>query len=114
MSTDLPPTIAKYSTEWNVEDGYKNTKEKDKSYPFRVHSVGPTGNVNVLLKSIDQDYDYLCRRVMGFKVFLHSPDELPQMSKHFIRIPINEENMLLVKPNVMVTAKHLSRYDAKV
>lgn len=113
MSTDLPPTIVEQSTEWNIEDGYKNA-EKDQSYPVRVHNVGPSGNINILLKSLDKDYDYLCRRVMGYKIFLHSPDELPQISKHFIRIPINEENMLLVKPKVIVTAKHLRKYDAKV
>lgn len=60
---------------------------------------------------MEDDYDYICRGpIVGFKVLLHSPDELPQISKHYFRVPMGIETRVVVKPNVMDISETLKSY----
>lgn len=87
------------------------------------------------LKVLDKDLDYLCGgSVDGFKVrmnfvslrtfhkkkkncflklLLHPPNELPQMSKYYYRVPMKQEVIFSVKPIFMDTSDTLKDYDSK-
>lgn len=97
-----------------MESGYKKTSNVSDSYPYRVHSSGLRGGLSVLLRLYDYNFDYLCRGpVVGFKVLLHPPDELPQISKHYFRVPLNTETRVTVRPVVTTASKDLLSYDWK-
>ncbi|KAG4069499.1 hypothetical protein HA402_006865 [Bradysia odoriphaga] len=46
----------------------------------------------------------------GFKVLLHSPDEVPQMSKQYFYVSSLQSVMVAVKPNMITTSDELRDY----
>lgn len=57
------------------------------------------------------EVDYMCRGpVQGFKVILHSPNELPDVNGKHFPIPVDKYVQMSIKPNVMVTSKSLKDY----
>lgn len=81
--------------------------DKD-TYPFRVFGSGTYSGLFVLLRLYKDNLEYICRGpVQGFKLHLHSPGEVPQVSRSYIRIPLLEEVLVAVKPNVINTMDSL-------
>lgn len=107
------------ASEWNSETGYHKTLAIDAStisiiYPYRVHSAGARGGLNVLLRSFDTDFDYMCRgSATGFKVILHAPNELPHTMKHYLIVPNSVETQITVTPDVSTISNDLSAYNWK-
>lgn len=66
---------------WTLEDGYSdidNAKNNVFLYPYRVLNTGAKAGLKVALQLKENDMEYLCRGpVQGFKVMLHTPNELP-------------------------------------
>lgn len=100
----------KSSPNWSLEDGY--SKEASMSpYPVRVLGAGSRAGLFVLLRLYEYDLDYICRGpVQGFKVILHTPGEVPQVSKQYFRVPLNQEVVVSVKPQMMTTSEGLKYY----
>lgn len=79
-------------------------------YPLRV--FGASDGLRINLRLFELDFDYLCSGpVQGFKLLLHTPEEIPQISKYYYRIPLDHEVILSVKPNVMTTSESLQEYN---
>lgn len=75
---------------WDLRDGYENEKEFE-VYPKRALPNAAYG-LNVVVSLKTSDLDFMCRGpVQGFKVRIHAPNEFPQISDGFFRIPLNEE-----------------------
>lgn len=94
---------------------------------------GASDGLLVSLKIFEKDLDYLCGgSVDGYKVFeiqffssgdfmnsfffkllLHPPNEVPQMSKYYYRVPMKQEVIFSVKPIFMDTLDSLQAYDSK-
>lgn len=102
------------ATHWNMEHGYDDSQgavSSLKSYPNRVLGTGPYNGLTVTLYLNPMDLDYLCQgAVQGFKVVLHSPSEIPQPSKNFFRVPLDQEVLVSVKPNMVETTVELQKY----
>lgn len=102
------------ATYWNMEAGYTDSQAGESalnSYPNRVLGTGPDNGLNVQLRLNPMELDYLCQgAVQGFKVVLHAPTEIPQPSKNFLRLPLEQEILVSVKPNMVVTTKELRHY----
>lgn len=104
---------------WTLEDGYESGYEDNSTldiylYPYRVLSSGSRVGLKTILSIKDDDMDYLCRGpVQGFKVILHSPNELPQVSGQYFRIPLGQSVRLAMKPNMIKTTKTLKGYNFK-
>lgn len=59
----------------------------------------------------EADIDYACRGpVQGFKVILHPPNELADISGQHFRVPFDEAVRISIKPNVLVTSTSLNNY----
>lgn len=85
------------ATHWNLEQGYNDNKQRG-IYPHRVLGTGPLNGLSLLLYLDPEDLDYLCQGpVQGFKVVLHAPAELPQPSKNFLRVPLEQQVLVSVK-----------------
>lgn len=81
------------------------------AYPFIVHGAGAGSGLSIILQINNTYVDYLCTGfVSGFKVLLHLPGEIPQVSKYFFRVPLQNEVIVMVKPNMMTTNKELIKY----
>lgn len=116
MASNYPNiSHVKHSQDWSTENGYNNIDPaSQQSYPYRVRSSGIRSGLTAVLRQIDVDLDYICKGpVTGFRVALHAPDELPQMSKNFFRVPLNQDISVTVKPNVVRTADALRSYTPK-
>lgn len=98
---------------WSLETGYDQTIPVDpQTYPFRVFGSGARVGMFVLLRLYEQHLEYLCRGpVQGFKILLHTPGEVPQVSKHYFRVPLLQEVLVSVKPNMITTSEGLRHYE---
>lgn len=97
--------------QWNLDTGYSK-EAAHAPYPLRVLSAGARAGLSVLLPLYKYDLDYICRGpVQGFKVHLHTPGEMPRVSKQYFRVPLNQEVIAAVKPNMMTTSAGLRAYN---
>lgn len=113
MTGNIPVIEHNYtSAHWSMEKGYhKNASSDETTYPFRVHAAGARGGLFILLRLYNHDFDYVCRGpVLGFKVTLHAPDEMPHISNHFFRVPFNQETIVAVTPDVITTSENLRNH----
>ncbi|KAM7363079.1 ripped pocket [Cochliomyia hominivorax] len=95
---------------WSLEGGYAGDSSV-RTYPARVLGAGTKAGLFVALQSFKQEVDYACRGpIQGFKVLLHSPDDVPLVSKQFVRIPMSKEVSIAVKPNMITTSAGISEY----
>ncbi len=86
---------------WSVKDGYKS-KDNFKVYPHRALSNTGFG-LNVVLSLKNSDLDFMCKGpVQGFKFKIHSPNEYPDISEGYLRIPLNEEVIVNLKPEMII------------
>lgn len=97
-------------THWSTEKGYRSGSNAA-AYPMRVFSAKPTSALLVFLRLFDQDLEYVCQSLVpGFKIYLHTPGEIPAMSRKSFRAPVLEEAELSIKPILTTTANSLRSY----
>ncbi|XP_062715918.1 pickpocket protein 28-like [Aedes albopictus] len=95
---------------WSLEMGYSR-EANITSYPRRTLGPGYSAGLSLFLRSDLTNHDYLCRGpIHGFKILLHSSSEFPQVSNKFIRIPMNHEVTVAVKPEKISTNDGLQSY----
>lgn len=81
------------------------------TYPRRVLGPGAKAGLNIVLKLTKPDLDYICRGpVQGFKILLHTPGEIPRVAKQYFRVPLSQEVVVSVKPNMITTSEGLVDY----
>lgn len=98
------------STDWTLESGY--TGRDVDPYPGRVAGAGKRAGLFILLRLYEYDLDYMCRGpVQGFKILLHTPGEIPAVSKQYFRVPLQQEVIVAVKPNMITTSEGLKHYE---
>jgi acid-sensing ion channel, other len=96
--------------DWSMEKGYSPTAPLT-VYPRRALGSGARVGLNTLLRLYEYDLDYICRGpVQGFKILLHTPGEMPQVSKQYFRMPLNQEVLVAIKPQMMTTSEGLRHY----
>ncbi|XP_055382467.1 pickpocket protein 28-like [Condylostylus longicornis] len=102
------------STIWNLEDGY-GPNAGSEAFPERVLGAGARAGLFLVLNGFKQDYDQICRGpVQGFKILLHTPGEIPQVSKQYFRIPFNQEVLISIKPKIITTSDGLKHYHPQI
>lgn len=102
---------------WNVEAGYNNINQSvsydSVVYPFRATDAGAKSGLSIKLFTYIADFDdNFCRNyVTGFKVLLHSPVEVPQISKYYFRVPTTQNEVTVaIKPNIVKASERLRKY----
>jgi amiloride-sensitive sodium channel len=98
---------------WSLEKGYMNSEKS--SYPYRTSTPGLDFSLDFHLMLNESDFDYTCRDAgQGFKVVLHSPADFPVVSKSFFRVPMDQEVLVSVRPNLVTTSAGLRRHSPNV
>lgn len=94
---------------WTVF-GYEDFKDP-LAYPIRILGSGRKAGFALKLRMKQQDVDYACKGDLnGFRILLHTPDEIPQLDSHFYRLPFGVETMISVQPRAMATSDNLKHY----
>lgn len=111
VSKDFLQRNRNEKSKWCLESGYEQTVDIE-PYPHRVFGAGARAGLFILLRIYDNNLDYICKGpVQGFKILLHSPAEFPQLSKQYFRVPLLQEVLVSVKPNMMTTSGGLLDYN---
>ncbi|GAB0097251.1 pickpocket protein 28 [Sergentomyia squamirostris] len=96
---------------WTLEEGY-DAKAPLQTYPERVLGASVRAGYFIWLQLNTENFDYMCRGpVQGFRILLHTPAEIPQVSRHYISIPLNQVITVSVKPSMFSTSKALKNYE---
>lgn len=100
------------SSNWTLQGGY--TSYAAEIYPHRVIGSGITAGLNLELRVKSSDIDYACKGpVQGFKIALHTPGEMPRMNQIFYQVPLKQQVLIAVKPEVVTTSLELHAYSPK-
>jgi acid-sensing ion channel, other len=92
---------------WSLEDGYKNNVEHLNVRPHPGSKIYLTMGLG-LYKWMN---DILCKGVVeGFKVYLHLPNEAPQISKHFYLAAYHSHTQILISPRMITTDPELRNF----
>lgn len=111
MDTDLLGNVR--SPHWTLDSGY-SSKANLTSYPYRSIGPGALAGLSIMLISQEKNLEYMCNGpVQGYKVLLHSPADYPQMTNRYIHIPLDEEVMIAVKPQMIQNSRTLEYYPPK-
>lgn len=95
---------------WSLERGYRSGSHK-RVYPTRVFSAKQSMALVIFLRLFDHDLEYVCRSLVpGFKIYLHTPGEIPAMSRKSYRVPAFQEAELSINPTYITTANGLRSY----
>lgn len=107
-------TLNQHSSKWRQTSGYfEHGKE---TYPYHVHGSDQKGSsLSVVLKETTINSDYLCSGgTQGFIVAIHSPNEIPQMSKNSYYLPLQQTVSLLADPYYIITSENVQAHDLTV
>ncbi|XP_075209831.1 pickpocket protein 28-like isoform X2 [Lycorma delicatula] len=97
------------SLNWDLENGYLDNSKLE-TYPRRILYGGNKLPLNVVMIALNKDLDRFCRWHQGFTVLLHNPTETPILRERYIRVQLNQEVTVAVKPAVITTSKTLLGY----
>lgn len=97
---------------WSLENGYTNTNERHhrRFYPIRVFNARRNVALFFFLNIYEQDIEYVCRVVKGFKIFLTTPGEVIRSSLPSFRVSLFEQVEISVKATMMTTSLGLRSY----
>ena len=83
------------------------------TYPRRFLDSGNRAGLRIWLRNYQKDNDYICRGpVQGFTIMIHTPEEFPRTSQ-YLRVLINQEINVSVKPQMMITDEEIHGYTPK-
>lgn len=113
ISKDFLQRNRNEASSWDLTSGYdQSVASEPQIYPYRVLAAGSRGGLFVLLRLYEENLDYICKGpVQGFKILLHPPGESPQLSRQYFRVPLLQEVLVAVKPNMMQTSDGLRDYN---
>ncbi|XP_031639663.1 pickpocket protein 28-like [Contarinia nasturtii] len=83
-------------TQWNMEAGYSKFERDEKRYPLPGVGSGNELGLSLILKTQLDDYFCASTKSYGFKVLLHSPNELPKVAQYGIAVPTNYESRIAI------------------
>ena len=95
---------------WSAERGF-NRSYTSKKFPYSSLATGPYNGLIVTLQDLVDNLDYICAGTsQGFKIYIHAPDEVPQMWRGHINTPFHQEMSISVKPNYIFASEDIWKY----
>lgn len=108
MTNDLRYPKHEKSSNWTIY-GY-GENDKDDTYPFRVMGSGAKAGIYIKLKMLKRNNDNFCKNTNGFRLVLHTPDEMPQPRSLYYQIPLKTMTVMAIQPRVMSTSDDMKKY----
>lgn len=95
-------TVKGMSNMWTPELGYPDDTSENHKDRYPIPGVG-SGNelgLTLIMKSDIQDYFCSATKSNGFKILLHSPNDLPKVAHYGVAIPNGFETRIGIKPTI--------------
>lgn len=81
------------------------------NFPLRIIGSSKEAGITLVLKIRRKDIDRSCRKTgVGYRLTLHTPDEIPRTGSQYYKIPLNAETIIAIQPRVMSTSDNLIHY----
>lgn len=98
---------------WSLEKGYFRNDLKE-TYPYSIFGTGVRAGLSIILSESKGIFDYACNGPdTSYKIALHTPDEIPQISRNFFHFPNQRHAIFTVKPYVVISTQNLQQYPLK-
>jgi amiloride-sensitive sodium channel len=95
---------------WTMQNGYKSSSSD--AYPNRVWDSGVNGALKIYLRrTADESIDNTTESLNGFKVLLHTPGEIPRLTKRYFRVAMKKHFVVNIRPQMISTSKGLDSYE---
>ncbi|XP_041982502.1 uncharacterized protein LOC121735666 [Aricia agestis] len=108
LSTDYDYMEFVNKSNWSLENWYRFNASGSTNPRFSP-AFGAKAGLELSVKVAEEDLDYYCKGP-GVRILLHSPDEYPRLSQQYYNLPLGQEVVFAVKPNMMTTSKGLRPY----
>jgi amiloride-sensitive sodium channel len=95
---------------WNMERGYLDNSNI-MTYPWRALLSGASNGFTVYLLVDNENIDFMCKQIQGYKVVLHSPVRIPRLNREYFRIPLDHAVVASVQPVVITTSQEVKTFD---
>jgi amiloride-sensitive sodium channel len=95
---------------WNIERGYLDNSNI-MTYPWRALLSGASNGFTVYLLVDNENIDFMCKQIQGYKVVLHSPVRMPRLNQEYFRIPLDHAVVASVHPVVITTSQEVKTFD---
>lgn len=97
-------------SDWFLDKDYESMNLK--VYPHRVIGAGLLAGLSVQLRMKKSNLNPGCKGgIQGFRLSLHNPVEVPQMSKQFYNIPLQKMTTIAVNPHMIYPSENVQKYD---
>ncbi|RZB40383.1 ASC domain containing protein [Asbolus verrucosus] len=84
------------------------------TYPRRALVSGADNSLDITLFHNPNDTDYICSQFLeGFRVMIHSPLDMPRLSKHYFRVPLDRAVVVAIQPNLIATSDSIKKYSSE-
>ncbi|XP_055297023.1 pickpocket protein 28-like [Sitodiplosis mosellana] len=95
---------------WNLENGYEDVMNLN-SYPMRIYNSRSDESLRMELYLGDDTF-FSCGfgAHPGFRVFIHVPGEVPNMSRQFVYVSVLEDVKLSIQATMITTSDGLRSY----
>lgn len=108
LADDFPKVHGFKVSYWHLKDYNLNGPQVHEtiSFPYKMLNAGKGLELRMLVPKTENDY--LCSDLLeGFKIWIHSGEEIPRLKKHFYHIPFDHDVRIAVRPNLMMTSPGL-------
>ncbi|XP_068914086.1 pickpocket protein 28-like isoform X2 [Tenebrio molitor] len=104
--------VDKDTMSWNMERGYLDNSNI-MTYPWRALLSGASNGFTVYLLVVvdNENIDFMCKQIQGYKVVLHSPVRMPRLNQEYFRIPLDHAVVASVQPVVITTSQEVKTFD---
>lgn len=108
LADDFPKVDGFKVSYWHLKDFSLNGPQelRNLSYPYKMPNSGKGLELRMLVPKTENDY--LCSDWLeGFKIWIHSGEDIPRIKKHFYHIPFDHDVRIAIRPNLMMTSPGL-------
>lgn len=98
----------------NLHQSIKSDLKIEKN-PKKILGAGVTAGLELILNGTNAGAKKVCSNSSsGFMLDMHSSVDIPKVSNRVLKIPLNQELLVAVRPNVMTTSELLVDYSSEV
>ncbi|XP_063916628.1 pickpocket protein 28-like [Zophobas morio] len=95
---------------FDLETGYKDNAGIN-TYPRRALMSGADNSLTVFFKYNLGDADFTCNGLFqGFRVLIHTPWDVPRLSKHHFHIPVGKVVVAAMEPEMIITSETVRKF----
>jgi acid-sensing ion channel, other len=96
--------------DWTIDDGYRNSSIDFEVFPRRATKTGLILSLQLSYRKVRNDGGMCKDPIKGFKVYIHLPNEEPQISKNYYLAQYEHETQFSVDPKVITTAPEVRTF----